>query len=101
MDGRIKSGHDEFVALIPTKLRDLAAGLREFLPLASRSRKIKGAGKAGCPLHPQPRVENEKPREHSHHRFAGITQPSLRNGFNGYFVLSPGDRACLPPSPAK
>jgi len=32
MDGRIKSGHDEFVfvAPIPTQLRDLAARLREF-----------------------------------------------------------------------
>src|ERR1700730_5590547 len=27
--------------------------------------------------------------ERSHHRFAGTIQPSLRNGFNGYFVLSP------------
>jgi hypothetical protein len=52
-------------------------------------RKNKGAGKAGCPLHPQPRVRNKKAHEHSHHRFAGNAQLSLRNGFNGYFVLSP------------
>jgi hypothetical protein len=30
-----------------------------------------------------------KAYEHSHHRFAGYTQPSLRGGFNAYFVLSP------------
>jgi hypothetical protein len=36
--------------------------------------------------------------EHRHHRFAGFTRPSLRNGFNGFLRALPGDRACLPPS---
>jgi hypothetical protein len=35
----------------------------------------------------------------SHHRFTGITRPSLRNGFNGFLRALPGDRAFLPPSP--
>jgi hypothetical protein len=34
----------------------------------------------------------------SHHRFTGITRPSLRDGFTGLFRALPGDRACLPPS---
>jgi len=40
-------------------------------------------------MHPQPRVRNKKAHEHSHHRFTENIRPSLRNGFNGYFVLSP------------
>jgi hypothetical protein len=60
-----------------------------------------GAGKAGCPLHPQPRVRIRKAHERSHHRFTGITQPSLRNGFNGLFRALPGDRAFLSPSSAR
>jgi hypothetical protein len=31
----------------------------------------------------------KKAHERSHHRFTGNTQHSLRDGFNGYFVLSP------------
>jgi len=60
--------------------------------------RIEGAGKAGCPLHPQPRVRNNKAHERSHHRFTGFTRPSLRNGFNGFLRALPGDRALLPPS---
>jgi hypothetical protein len=37
----------------------------------------------------------------SHHRSTGITRHSLRDGFNGFFRALPGDRALLPPSPAK
>jgi len=51
--------------------------------------ETEGAGKAGCSMHPQPRVRNKKAHEHSHHRFTENIRPSLRNGFNGYFVLSP------------
>src|SRR5260370_32548390 len=40
-------------------------------------------------MHPQPRVRNKKAHERSHHRFTESIRPSLRNGFNGYFVLSP------------
>src|ERR1700735_893817 len=45
--------------------------------------------------------EMKKAHEHSHHRFAGCTRPSLRNGFNGFLRALPGDRAFLPPSPAE
>jgi hypothetical protein len=37
----------------------------------------------------------------SHHGHTGITRHSPRNGFNGLFRALPGDRAFLPPSPAK
>jgi hypothetical protein len=33
-------------------------------------------------------MQNEKAYECSHHRFAEIIRPSLRNGFTAYFVLS-------------
>jgi hypothetical protein len=33
--------------------------------------------------HPQSRVRNKKAHERRHHRFTGLTRPSLRNGFNG------------------
>ncbi len=59
-----------------------------------------GAGNAGCPLHPQPRVQNKKAHERIHHRFTGATRRFPRNGFNGLFRALPGDRAFLPPSSA-
>ena len=61
-------------------------------------RKTEGAGNAGCPSHPQPRMQNKKAYERRHHRFAGFTQHSLRNGFNGFLRALLGDRAFLPPS---
>src|ERR1035437_4546003 len=60
--------------------------------------KTEGAGKAGCPIHPQPRVRSVESTRGSRHRFTGITRPSLRNGFNGLLRALPGDRAFLPPS---
>jgi hypothetical protein len=61
---------------------------------------IEGAGKAGCSLHPQPRVQNKKAHERSYYRFTGFTRPSLRDGFNGFLRDLPGDRALLSPSSA-
>jgi hypothetical protein len=37
----------------------------------------------------------------SHHGHTGNTRHSPRNGFNGFLRALPGDRACLPPSPAE
>jgi hypothetical protein len=37
----------------------------------------------------------------SHHGHTGNARHSPRNGFNGLLRALPGDRACLPPSPAK
>jgi len=37
----------------------------------------------------------------SYHRFSQNIRHSLRDGLTTYFVLSPGNRACLPPSSAR
>src|SRR4051794_40908700 len=63
--------------------------------------KIEGAGNAGRSMRPQPRMQNKKAYEHSHHGHTGFTRHSLRNGFNGFLRDLPGDRACLSPSPAE
>ena len=39
-----------------TQFRDLAARFARVLPSTSRPLQSEGAGNAGCPLHPQPRV---------------------------------------------
>jgi hypothetical protein len=49
-------------------------------------------------MRPQPRVQNKKAHERSHHGHTGFTRHSLRNGFNGFLRDLPGDRAFLPPS---
>ena len=60
----------------------------------------KGAGNAGCALHPRSRVQMEKENAHEHTGSAEAIRHSLRNGFTAYFVLSPENRALLSPSPA-
>jgi hypothetical protein len=59
----------------------------------SRSRNVRpnreGAGNAGCPMHPQPRVRSVESTRVNHHRFTGIARRSPRNGFTAYSVLSP------------
>jgi hypothetical protein len=54
-----------------------------------------GAGNAGCPLHPQPRVQKLEAHERSRHRYTGATRHSLRDGFNGLFRALPGERIRL------
>ena len=66
----------------------------------SRPSKSKGAGNAGCTLHPRSRVQMGKESAHEHTGSAEAIRHSLRNGFTAYFVISPENRACLPPSPA-
>jgi hypothetical protein len=56
-------------------------------------RKTEGAGNAGCPLHPQPRVRNKtKHTSVVTTGSDGFTRHSPRNGFTAYFVLSPVTR---------
>src|SRR5471030_862905 len=57
-------------------------------------------GMPGTQWHPQPRVEKIKPHELVTTGPPEIPSIPARNGFNGYFVLSPVIRACLTPSPA-
>jgi hypothetical protein len=63
-------------------------------------RETEGAGKAGCPPHPRPVCIGSKHTVVTT-GVAGIIRPSLRNGFNGFLRALPGDRAFLPPSPAR
>jgi len=51
--------------------------------------KKEGAGNAGRPPRPQPRVQNKKAHEHSHHGHTGITRHSPHNGLAAYIALSP------------
>src|SRR6202171_3595686 len=52
--------------------------------------RIEGAGNAGCPMHPQPRVRNKiKHTSIVTTVTPEITRHSPRNGFTAYFVLSP------------
>ena len=62
------------------QVRIPAARFRPSLCIEHAPRKQEGAGKAGCRLHPQPRVRNKKAHEHRHYRFTGLTRPSLRDG---------------------
>jgi len=39
-------------------------------------RIVEGVGNAGCSMHPQPRMQNKKAYEHSHHRLTGFTRHS-------------------------
>src|SRR6202051_4629566 len=62
--------------------------------------QTEGAGNAGRPMRPRSRVQDVLESAHEHTGHTGITRHSPRNGFNGYFVISPVLRAFWPPSPA-
>src|SRR5438045_1145338 len=49
-------------------------------------------------MRPQPRMQNKKAYEHSHHGHTGDTRHAPLNVFNGFLLSLPGDRALLPPS---
>src|SRR5882757_7941411 len=62
--------------------------------------KAEGAGKAGCPMDPRPRVQQKA------HALATTGSPEASGfpcavGFNGLLRALPGDRALLPPSSPK
>ncbi len=79
--------------------RDLAAPFARVLLSTSRPLKSEGAGNAGRPLRPQPRVRNKK----AHELVTTVTpdHPDIpRAMVYGLFRALPGDRALLPPSPA-
>ena len=50
--------------------------------------KSKGAGNAGCALHPRSRVQEGKKRTRAY-RAAEAIRHSLRSGFTAYIALSP------------
>jgi hypothetical protein len=53
------------------------------------AQKIRGRRECRALDAPQPRVQNKKAHEHSHHGHTGFTRHSPRNGFTAYFALSP------------
>jgi hypothetical protein len=48
--------------------------------------KAEGAGKAGCQVHPQPRMQRKQRKKHTriHYRYAETIRPSLRDGLAAY-----------------
>ena len=72
-----------------------AAHLRPVLVMTSSPRKVEGAGKAGYPLIPMVRVQQESTRQN--HRLSQITGLPCADGFTAY-TRSPRGPAFLPPS---
>ena len=73
---------------------DLAARRRPKLCIYDALSKAEGAGKAGCPRHPQSCARDA----HDGPQVRRNTRPSLRSGFNGLWRALPGDEFVLPPS---
>jgi hypothetical protein len=59
---------------------DLAARRRPSCACNMSLVSSEGAGKAGCLMHPQPRVRMSESTRASHHRFTATFRLSLRNG---------------------
>ena len=75
-----------------------AAACARVVPTPSRHKRSEGAGNAGCPVHPQPPVQ-QKSTGVVATGSAGINRHSPRNGFNGLLRALPGDEFVLSPSP--
>jgi hypothetical protein len=92
-DARGGRGEGEFD--FQTAFRILAAHFARGLPLNSGPLPSEGAGNAGRPMRPPPRVRwqnAESTQRQSGH--TGIVRHSPRNGFNGFLRALPGDRLC-------
>src|ERR1700733_6139782 len=96
------------VALIPNTVSRSRRAMRPSFALMSRPPRSEGAvlpprGEQGMPGADAPAAARGVvgSTRVSHHGHTGITRHSPRNGFNGFLRALPGDRACLPPSPAK
>src|SRR6266852_5158404 len=73
---------------------------REFCLKFPSPENSEGAGNAGRPTRPQPRVQNKKAHEHSHHGHTGNHPAFPAQWSYGLLRALPGDQACLTPSPA-
>src|ERR1700688_2000018 len=62
--------------------------------------ELRAQGMPGARCAPRSRVQDVVESAHEHTGHTGITRHSPRNGFNGYFVISPVLRAFWPPSSA-
>src|ERR1700760_4474477 len=75
---------------LQAQLRDLAACFARGLACSFRPRKSEGAGNAGRPMHPQPRVRYGSKYAHEYsQRVTGIIRHSPRNGLRLIPALSP------------
>jgi hypothetical protein len=81
-----------------THLRIPAAHYARVMP-KSLALKTEGVGNAGCPLHPQPPVQQKSTGVEATGTPESPGIPA-RNGFNGFLRALPGDRALLSPSSA-
>src|SRR5260221_11086113 len=80
----------KIVIAIDGKTRFHVPAARSARALQKIFRPIEGAGKAGCPLHPQPVCIGSK------HTVVTTSTPEItrlspRNGFNGFLRALPGD----------
>src|SRR5712691_3897702 len=66
----------------------------------ARPLRSEGAGNAGRPTRPQPRMQMKKAHERSHHGHTGNHPAFPAQWFYGLLRALPGDQACLTPSPA-
>src|SRR5947209_5228161 len=63
--------------------------------------ETEGAGNAGRPMRPKPRVQMvSEAHERSHHGHTGNHPAFPAQWFYGFLRALPGDQACLTPSPA-
>jgi hypothetical protein len=69
--------------------RDAPELCKKFYP-----RKTEGAGKAGCPLHPQPRAQSVESTRVRHHRFTGTPGLPCAMVLTVSFALSPVTGLC-------
>jgi len=61
-------------------------------PELCKTMTLDNRGRRECRMrssHPQPRVQDKKAHERSHHRYTAISRHSLRDGFTAYSALSP------------
>ena len=72
-------------------VRHLAARCVRVFAKTVRPKK-EGAGNAGCPMHPQPRVRSlSEAHERSHHRYTGVNPAFPAQWFYGLFRALPGE----------
>ena len=81
--------------------REATFSRRDASELFDQTALIETRGRRECrvPAAPMVRVQQKSTRQN--HRFSRNNRHSLRNGFNGLYVVSPVNRAFLPPSPAR
>src|SRR5258705_4968890 len=96
------AGDDDWECGVLVSIKHTFAPSRRYAPEALMNLPPKeGVGNAGCPLHPRSRVHLVLV-ERTRVTTSTPESPDVpaRNGFNGFLRALPGDRACLPPSPA-